>query len=274
MRRPRLTGIWAPVLVAVAADFALDLALAPPANAFEAIARAVSFPLGAFVAFLIGRWFGTRTWQKRGRKLTDRVLRRTLNGRTKPLMFITDRPDVPPSTWRRVLEVVGFAAGTSVILGSLMAVLGADPNVVRAVTGLASLVALWGAFILVPYWSAARMGIRVVDPIRWTILPLSRRYADRLKLSNGALLLLAVGAVFNLTFRAGASGDQALIAGVSTVATNVAAILVIAATGVAYYSVAEQAAVREMEAEAVAAGIRDGRGMSDGDFLPRLKPHG
>jgi hypothetical protein len=266
----RLRAVVGPVLLAVLADFALDLLLQPAGSFLELVARAVSFAIGASFAFLIGRWLGTRTWPRRGRKLTRRVLARMLRAKNNPLLVLTDRPDRAPKRWRRVLEVVGFAAGVSVILVAVLPVLGVPPALVRGFAGLFVLLALWGSFTLVPYWTAIRMGLRVVDPVLWTVTPVSRRYADRLRLSNGALVLIALGVFVNLAIRAGASQEGALVAGVSTVTTTVASILVIAATAVAYYSTREHAVVREMEAEAIAMGVRDGRGLSDGDVLPRL----
>lgn len=267
----RLRAVAGPVLLAVLADFALDLLLAPAGSSLELAARAISFAIGALFAFLVGRWLGTRTWPRRGRRLTSRVLARMLRAKNRPLLVVTDRPDRTPTRWRRVLEVVGFAAGVSVILTALLASLGASVAVVR-LGGLFVLLAMWGSFALVPYWVAIRMGLRVVDPVRWTITPVSRRYADRLRLSNGAIVLVALGVFVSLAVRAGASQERALVEGVSTVTTIVASVLVMAATAVAYYSTGEHALVREMEAEALALGVRDGRGMTDGDFLPRLPP--
>ena len=266
----RLRAVAGPILLAVLADFALDLLLAPAGSGIEFTARAFSFALGASFAFLIGRWLGTRTWPRRGRRLTSRVLARMLRGKNKPLIVLTDRPDRAPTRWRRVLEVVGFAAGVSVILTAVLPVLGVPPALVRGFAGLFAVLALWGSFALVPYWTAIRMGLRVVDPVLWTVTPLSRRYADRLRLSNGALVLIALGVFVNLAIRAGASQEAALVAGVSTVTTTVTSILVMAATAVAYYATREHALVREMEAEAVATGVRDGRGLTDGQFLPRV----
>lgn len=266
----RLRAVAAPVALAILADFSLDLLLAPAGSWIELVARAISFLAGTVFTFLIGRWIGLRAWPKRGRRLTSRVLERMLRGKHKPLIVLTDRPDRAPTRWRRVLEVVGFVAGVSIILTSLLPVLGAPPNLVRGLGGVFALLALWGSFALVPYWTAIRMGLRVVDPVLWTVTPLSRRYADRLRLSNGALVLVALGVFVNLAVRAGASQERALVEGVSTVTTIVASVLVMAATAVAYYSTQEHALVRELEAEVVGLGVRDGRGMTDGQFLPRV----
>ena len=268
----RLRAVAGPILLAVLADFGLDLLLQPARSGFELLVRAVFFAFGASLAFLFGRWLGTRTWPTRGRRLTSRVLRRMLRAKNNPLIVLTDRPDRAPTRWRRVLEVVGFAASVSVILTAVLPVLGVDPYAVRVFASLSALLALWGAFTLVPYWVAIRMGLRVVDPVLWTVTPVSRRYADRLRLSNGALVLIALGVFVNLAVRAGMSQEAALVAGVSTVTTTVISILVMAATAVAYYSTKEHALVRGMEDEAIAMGVRDGRGMSDGDVLPRLAP--
>lgn len=266
----RLRAVAAPVALAILADFSLDLLLAPAGGWIELVARAISFLVGTAFTFLIGRWIGLRAWPRRGRRLTSRVLERMLRGKHKPLIVLTDRPDRTPTRWRRVLEVVGFVAGVSIILTSLLPLLGAPPNLVRGLGGVFALLALWGSFALVPYWTAIRMGLRVVDPVLWTVTPLSRRYADRLRLSNGALVLVALGVFVNLAVRAGASQERALVEGVSTVTTIVASVLVMAATAVAYYSTQEHGLVREMEAEALGLGVRDGRGMTDGQFLPRV----
>ncbi|HWH07870.1 MAG TPA: hypothetical protein VNX21_01635 [Candidatus Thermoplasmatota archaeon] len=266
----RLRLVAGPVALAIAADFALDLLLAPARSALEFVVRAVLFLIGASFAFLVGRWLGTRSWPARGRRLTRKVLERMLRDRNKPLLALTDRPDRAPTRWRRVLEVVGFTAGVSIILTSVLPVLGFPPYAVRGLGGVFALLALWGSFALVPYWTAIRMGLRVVDPVSWTVTPVSRRYADRLRLSNGAILLIALGVFVNLAVRAGASQEGALVQGVSTVTTIVASVLVMAATAVAYYSTREHALVREMEAEAIAMGVRDARGLTDGEFLPRV----
>lgn len=269
--KTRSMGVAGIVLVAIAADFAIELALDRPGGPLEIVGRAISFALGAGLFYLVGRFLGNRTWPKHGTRLTRRLLRRSVRERrVQPLVVLTDRPDVTPSPWRRILEVTGFAAGSSVLLGAVLSVLGADPNLVRGLASLFALLALWGAFILVPYWAYGMMGLRQVDPVRWTITPLSRRYAGRLKLSNGALALIAVGAAFNLAFRAGASQDEALTAGVRAVATVAASVLVIAASAVAHYSTRERALVKTLEAEALTMGIKDARGLTDGEFLPRV----
>lgn len=269
---PRLRAVAGPVLLAVLVDFALRFLLQPSWGALALVRAAFVTASQAAVGFGIGWWLGTRTWPRRGRPLTSRVLRRMLRARSRPFMVVTDRPDRSPSRWRRVLEVVAFSAGTAVILTAVLVTLGAAALLAGALGAVILLLSLWGSFALVPYWSATRMGLRVVDPVRWTVTPVSRRYADRLRLSNGAILLIALGVFVNLAVRAGYSQDQALVQGIVAVASIVASVLVIAATAVAYYATREHALVREMEAEAVAMGVRDGRGMSDGDFLPRLPP--
>jgi hypothetical protein len=190
--------------------------------------------------------------------------------KTAPLVFLTDRPDFPLSTARRVLELVAFAAGSTIIVIAVLIVIGVPDRVLVAVSGLLPLVALWVSFILVPYWVFGRMGLRQVDPVRWLVQPLSRRYADRLRLSNGAILLIAVGAAFNLAYRAQLAPSEALLTSVLGSAHVVAGVLVAATTGVVFYLRREHALVREIEAESIADGARDGRGMSDGEFLPRV----
>lgn len=263
--------VFAPVSAAAAVAFLLDLALARPAHALEVAARLVVFLVGAGVAFGVGAWLGSQTWPKRGRRLARWMLRRAMRGRSPKLVFLSDRPDFRPTTPRRVVEVVGFCAGASVILAGALILAGLRaPAALGTLAGSLLLITLWGAFVLVPYWAFARMGLRQVDAVRWLVQPMSRRYADRMRLSNGALLLIALGVVFNVAFRAGLSGDAALVAGLRTLAGMVASILVVAATGVAFYTRRERALVRELEREALAMGVRDGRGMTDGDFLPRL----
>lgn len=269
---PRLRAVAGPILLAIAADFALRLLLTAPRGPLGLTQAIVATAFQAAVSFAVGWWLGTRTWPRRGRALTSRVLRRMLRAKNRPFIVVTDRPDRLPTRWRRVLEVVAFAAGTSVILTAVLVTLGAGALLAGALGAFILLAAVWGSFALVPYWAAMRMGLRVVDPVRWTVMPVSRRYADRLRLSNGAILLIALGVFVNLAVRAGHSQDQALVQGVGAVASIVASVLVIAATAVAYYAMGEHALVRELEAETIRLGVRDGRGMSDGDFLPRLPP--
>lgn len=263
---PRFSTLAGPILVAVAADFALNIALEPPQGRVALAARIASFGVLTGLAILAGLWLGRRTWPRRGRVLTLRLLARVAR---RPLVLVTDRPDESGSLMRRTLEVIGFAAGVPVLAIAILALLGVSAGIVVYPI---SILALWGSFVFVPYWLYARMGLREVDAVRWVITPLSRRYADRLKLSNGALLLFAAGAVVNLAFRAGASGDVALVTSIIQVGHVVAFVLVIAATAVASYMREEQALAREMEAKALTLGLRDARGMTDGQFLPRIQP--
>lgn len=266
---PRVFG---PVAAATALAFLIEVLIDPPRDLLNLVGRLVGLPIVALFAFLFGRWLGTRTWPKRGRRVARYMLKRAATDRAAHVLFISDRPDVKPRLAQRTFEIVGFSAGTAVIVTTILALAGFQAAGVAAFASTFTLVTLWLSFVLVPYWMFARMGLRQVDAVRWLVLPLSRRYADRLRLSNGALLLIAFGATINLAFRAGASGDEALISGLVTVARLVASILIAAATGAAYYARQEHALARELEAEALELGIRDGRGMTDGDFLPRLPP--
>lgn len=256
------------VAPAVALAYALDIALT------DTTLRQSLGLLGAYVLlfvtyFFIGRWFGKYTWTKRGKAFSRWVLKRRVR-KEKAFLFLSDRPDRTFTTLQRVWEVVGFAAGTTVIITTIPQLVGASVPFATTIALLLPIVATWAAFFLVPYWLFARLGFRIVEPVRWLILPLSRRYADRLKLSNGALALIALGAVFNVTFRAGAPGGAAVEEAIVLVLRNVAVVVVIAATAVAYYNREERRIAHELELESLQFGIRDGRGMSDGDFLPRL----
>lgn len=260
------------VAPAVAVAFLIDIFLS--GTSFKGFARLLTLYLVLFVLFFyIGRWVGKHTWPKRGKRLARSMLDRRVK-REHDFMFLSDRPDRSFKTIQRVWEVVGFAAGLSVIISTLVGLVGLSSAslVVSAIVLplLLPMLITALAYVLVPYWLFARLGFRIVDPVRWLVLPLSRRYADRLKLSNGALILLAIGAVFNLTFRAGASGSVAVATAFILVLRTVAVVVVIAATAVAYYLREERRLAHELELEAIEIGIRDGRGMSDGDFLPRL----
>lgn len=268
-----MQGVWGPLLAAVVVTFLVDLALAPPSSPLGVVARVFGFVLAAALQVAIGAWLGRRSWPKRGRRLARLLVKRTFRAEVPPLVFLSDRPDVEPHLGRRVLEVLGFAAGASVVLAAVLPFLGlARSDVVFAIAGTLTLFTLWASFILVPYWLFARMGLRQVDPVRWLVQPMSRRYADRLRLSNGALLLVALGASVNLAFRAGASGEQALIDGIQGLVRLLASILLVAASAAVFYAQRERAFVKEFEEEVLAYGVRDARGMSDGDFLPRLPP--
>lgn len=268
-----LEGVAGPILAAVVLALLLDLVLEPPRNLLDVLGRAFGFALAAPLPILLGAWLGHRSWPRRGRKLARHIVRRQFRKDAKPLIFLTDRPDFAPNMGRRVLEVIGFSAGSSVLLAAILPLLDlAAPNVL-ALASLLTLLTLWGSFVLVPYWLFARMGLRQVDAVRWLVQPMSRGYADRLRLSNGALLLFATGAVFNLAFRAGQSGEAALVDAVQLVVRIVASVLVTAATATAFYARQERKLLKEFEEEVVREhGIRDGRGMSDGDFLPKLPP--
>lgn len=271
LRNPRfLEGVRAPILVAVALAFLADLALQPPTHALEVVARALAFGVVAAVQVLFGMFLGARAWPKRGVRLARLIVKRAARAEKKPLIFLTDRPDTTIHLGRRLLEIVGFAAGASVVLAAVLPFLGIAGVNVFALAGLLTLFTLWACFLLVPYWLFGRMGLRQVDAVRWIVEPVSRRYADRMKLSNGALLLVALGAAVNLAFRAGQSGEDALIAGVRGLVTLIASIFLIAASAAAFYMRKEKTLVKEFEQEVLAYGIRDGRGMTDGEFLPKL----
>lgn len=258
------------VLAGAAIAFALDLVVQPPTSAASVIGRLVGYPVTVGISFLFGRWLGTRTWPRRGRRLAKRLLARHIR-KERGMLFLSHRADVELPLARRIWEVVGFAAGASVLLASIVVLFRLLGGSLAALAGFFILVFAWASFVLVPYWLFSRMGMRHVDAVRWLILPLSRRYADRMRLSNGALILLGLGAMINATLRTGASVEEAVVSGVLYIVRMVALILVIAATAVAYYMRSERGLVRELEAEAIALGVRDGRGMSDGQFLPGLR---
>lgn len=262
------------VAPAVALAFLIDLLLTRAS--LPGVLGLLSVYLLLFLAyFFIGRWIGKHTWPKRGQAFARSLLRRRIKRRHE-FLFLSDRPDRSLPTLRRVWEVVGFAAGVSIILSTLLSLIGLTPTslfVSAIVLPLVlPMVITAFAFVLVPYWLFTRLGYRIVDPVRWLVLPLSRGYADRLKLSNGALVLLATGAVFNLAFRAGQSNAAAIATALTLVLRVVAVVVVVAATAVAYYQREERRVAHELELESITMGIRDGRGMSDGDFLPRLPP--
>lgn len=267
---PSLWEVMRTVISAALVSFLLEIVVLRPTNARQILALLFAYPLAVGFALLVGMYLGRRVWPRRGRRLARRVLKRTIAGRRRPILYLTDRPDFIPSIPRRIFEVVGFAAGVSIIVPATLQMFGVGGGLVPLTGGILTLLALWGSFVLVPYWVFARLGIREIDPVRWLVQPMSRKYADRMRLSNGALLILAVGAAVNLAFRAGASGDAALVSGFLTVTRLSASILVVAAAGVAYFSRVEKQIVRSLEEEALQLGILDGRGMSDGDFLPKV----
>lgn len=271
MSEPRVRGVVRPVLAAAGIAFALDLALAPPTSVLGGALRAIPTSVAVLFAYLVGRWLGKRTWPKRGRKLA-RALLRERAADPKRILFLSERPDFEARHWRRTWEVVGFAAGGSVILAAVLVFAGLRGGSLSAISTVLVLGMMWLAFLLVPYWAFGQLGIRQVDATRWLVLPLGKRYADRMKLSNGALLLLGIGAAFNIGYRAGATQEQAFMDGIRTVAGIVASVLVMAATAVAYYERDERKLLAQLEGDALAAGIRDGRRMADEDFLPRLAP--
>lgn len=269
-RRHRLPGLVGPVALAVAADFALDTLVSGRGRGLVLGARVAGFLLGALVAVALGWYLGAYSWPHQGRRMSAYLLRRALRSSARrPKVFLTDRADFTPSLARRVLEVVGFAAGSSVIVAVALTIVGASAELVAVlVQSLFTLVALWASFVLVPYWAFGRMGLRAVDRERWLVQPMGRRYADRLRLSNGALLLIAFGAVVNLAFRAGRAPDAAVLDGIVTVGRIIAAVLVTAASAVAFYLRREPALVADLEAEALRDGAIDGRGLTDEQFLP------
>lgn len=258
-----------PVLAAALLSLALRLVLTPPRTRLELGRIGASYTAGLVLALLIGRWLGKSAWPARGRALALRLMARAVAAKAKPVLYLTDRPDFEPRSWKRILEVVGFAGGVTILVPATIQLLGAPVHIAGPLGGLLLILALWGSFLLVPYWAFARLGIRRVDPVRWMVQPVSRAYAGRLRLSNGALLVIAAGVTINLAFRAGASGDEALVHGVVAVAELAASILVVSAAAVAYYARAEKELVRGLEEDILKLGILDGRAMTDGEFLPR-----
>lgn len=257
------------VLASAAIAFVLESLLSPN-DAAALVARVVGYALSIPFFWAIGWWFGTRTWPKRGRKLARRMAYRSMKARGE-VLFISDRPDADGRVARRIWEVVGFAAGASILLASALILVGLRTASVSVPFSF-TILALWAGFLLVPYWLFGAMGLRSVDAVRWLVLPVSRRYADRMKLSNGALILLGIGMLFNALYREGLSQDQAIAGALITVLRIVTSVLVIAAPAVAYYHRDEHGLVRVVETELLDIGVRDGRGMTDGEFLPRLPP--
>lgn len=265
-----------PILLAIATDFLFEFTLARGRNG-PVLARIVGFGLVAFVLYLYGRWLGTRTWPKRGRAIARMVLRHNTRRANHPTIFLSDRPDVTVSIARRIVEVVGFSAGLAIIVTVALTFIPDTPGTeiflsrIRLVSTAAfTFVALWLSFVIVPYWIFGRMGLRQIDPVRWLITPMAHRYAGRMKLSNGALILVAFFAIFNLAYRSGADQNAAILDAVDTIVRVVMGVLIAAVTAVAYYRRNERGLVLEVEEEALRMGIVDGRGMSDGEFLPRL----
>lgn len=246
--------------------FLVEIALRRP-TAGAVAAGAAGYTVVFVVYFAFGRWLGKRTWPRRGLALARSMLRRRL-AREHEFMFLSDRPDRAHSTARRVWEVVGFSAGVTILAVTTLILL--ESPLVTPAAALLPALTLWGSFVLVPYWLYTRLGFRLVDALRWLVLPFSRRYADRWKLSNGTFVLLALGATANAAIREGADGADAVVTALVQVLRVVASILVIAATAVAYYVREERRIAHELENASIGMGVRDGRGMSDGDFLPRL----
>ncbi|MEA3200123.1 MAG: hypothetical protein QOE90_1551 [Thermoplasmata archaeon] len=262
-----------PILLAVATDFVFEVTVGQGIGV-------VAFAIVALLAYLYGRWIGTRTWPKRGRSIARRVLRYNTRKSNHPTIFLTDRPDVTVSIARRIVEVVGFAAGAAIIFTVALTFIPEAPGTGILVhdlkllsTTLFTFIALWCSFVIVPYWVFGRMGLRQIDPIRWLVHPMAHRYASRLKLSNGALILVAFVAIFNLAYRGGADQSQAIAQSVLTLVRVVMGVLIAAVTAVAYYVRGERGLVLGLEEEALEMGIVDGRDMTDGEFLPKLPKH-
>lgn len=261
-----------PILIAVATDFVFEFTISRP-NTRSLAGRIIGFAIVAILAYLYGRWLGTRTWPKRGRGVARMVLRYNTRKADHPTIFLTDRPDVTVSIARRIVEVVGFAAGAAIIFTVSLSFIPPAPGIAELKlvgSGVFTFVALWASFVIVPYWVFGRMGLRQIDPIRWLIQPMAHRYAGRLRLSNGALILVAFVAIFNLAYRGGANQTEAIADSVLTLVRVVMGVLIAAVTAVAYYVRQERGLVLDVEEEALRMGIVDGRGMSDGDFLPKL----
>ena len=268
-----LRSVVAAAAIAFALEVAIDAWLGDAPDVADVVALLILYPIIVLVALGLGWWLGTRTWPRRGVRVTRRMLRRRIRA-NREMMFICDRPDRGRSLARSVWEVVGFCAGASLAVIGLALSLGAGAVLVSLLTATLPIASVWAAFLLVPYWLLARLGVRTVDPVRWLVQPLSLRYAERMKLSNGALVLLGLGAMFSALFRTGLSGAAAFEQAMLAALRIVTSILVIAAAAVAYYQRRERALAHALELEAIEMGVRDGRGMSDGDFLPRLPKGG
>lgn len=266
----RRQQLVATVALAVLGDFVLQSIVDTEQRNVAFGLRLLAFAVVAAFWVLVGWYLGRRAWRKRGHGLARYLLRRTLTRKAPPLVFLTDRPDFQFSLARRLWEVVGLAAGTVVILVAVLSLAGSGFLALLAGSVVGLLLALWACFVLVPYWVFGHMGLRRVDAVRWLVQPMSRRYAERLRLSNGVLLLIAFGATIQLAFRAGASPTQAVLDGITIVGHTVASVLIAAAAALAFYVHDEHALVRQLEREALEMGVKDGRGMTDGEFLPRV----
>jgi len=260
------------VALAVLVDFLLDSLLNRATGSRIGFApRLAGFVVGVLVAFLLGMLMGRVVWPGLGRRFSAYLLRRSMGGARKPRVFLTDHADFDISVARRVFEVVGLVAGATVIVEVSLTFLGVPTGSVNALSGAFTFLAFVAAFLLVPYWVFGRMGLRQVDRTRWLVQPLGRRYAQRLRLSNGALLLVAFGAIVNITIRAGAGTDVAILDGVVLVGRSIAVVLVTAAAAVGYYLREEHDLMVQLESEAIRDGVLDARGMTDEEFLPRAR---
>lgn len=239
------------------------------------------YTVGAALAFLVldsvlvalslvvGRWIGRRLWPRHGLALTRRLLRGYAKTHERGDLLLTGRSEFVQSMRRRIFEATALIAGLNLLL--VFAVAPFLPVTGRVATGILPLVlTIYLTVALVPHWTFARLGLRRVDHARFMVSPLTREYSDRLRISNGAVVLLALGIGGFVLRQQGATDVQAGQQIVSSGLTIVLLSVILVATAVAFYQREETGVVEAAAREAIAMGFRDGRGESEGELAAKL----
>jgi hypothetical protein len=221
-------------------------------------------PAALALAVIAGRLLGERVWPNAGVFFAAIVLRlyaRYGRGRNARLL-VTPFADFVPSRLRQTWESTAFASGLALMLGaSLLFVLkGRSSALLWLSLGLLAVASSF-TFLLVPHWAFGRLGLRISEPGRFVVRSVAESYDRFVRVSNGAILLVAV------FYGASILADRATrMEWYFTLLSTLAAILglgvVVTGTAAAYFKRHEERVVKRIAAEARKVGfmpVRMGR---------------
>lgn len=239
-------------------------------------------PLGAFlqftgalgsylIAYFLGWYLGASVWPRHGGTVARKLLESYAKNPERGELVMTGRPEFHRTAARRIWEASALMASLSVLYVLVTRYFVALPGTLAG-SVLALVAIAYLSIFLVPHWSFARLGLRRVDRARFIVQPLTRDYSDRLKLSNGALVVLVLGAGGFILRQKGATDAEAMTQMVALALITIPFILLLAASAVAHYQRRERVVLDSLARDAVRLGYRDARGENEADIFRSARP--
>lgn len=263
-----------PILGAIGFVFALNLVLGFLATGRLSPLAVLANLAGSFltflVAFLVGRALGKSFWPVAGARLSRRLLATYAKRPEHGDLVMTGRPEFRATRAKRVFETSALVAAILVLYVEV-----ARTFVPLSGTALFFVPALVATLLLtvalVPHWAFAALGFRRLDRARFIVKPLTRDYSDRLRLSNGALVVLVIAISGVVLRQAGATDVQVFIEILQLILSIIPATVVLAASAVAFYARREPRVLEQMARDAISVGFYDARGENETEILAHLR---